>query len=122
MGFWKFLATTATVAFVDLVTGVEVGAHIQKQFIAQRAEAGPGPWPNCTAGVLPKQSNYDVVVARRDPLPNEGALISHVNGSSAFNFSFTTAWFPGVNGSDRGEGLIVRVVGTFCRTCGMLWH
>jgi hypothetical protein len=79
-------------------------------------EQPPGPWPNCTAGVLPKQAVYSVVVTRRDPVPDNAALISHVNHTSTFNFSFTTAWFPapptGSNGSDLGEGLVVRVVGT----------
>lgn len=77
----------------------------------------PGPWPNCTAGSLPKQSQYSVVVTRRDPIPTGAALISHANGSSTFNFSFTTAWFPappaGSKGSELGEGLVVRNVGQF---------
>jgi predicted GH43/DUF377 family glycosyl hydrolase len=50
-----------------------------------------------------------VRVLVRDPLPDEAALISHVNGSSAFTFNFATAWFPPPSGSTT-DGLVVRVV------------
>ena len=56
---------------------------------------------------LPKQAAYSVVVTERAAAPGGAALISHANGTTAFNFSFTTAWFPSASG---GDGLIVRVV------------
>ena len=49
---------------------------------------------------------YTVTVLDRAAAPSGAALISFANGTTAFNFSFTTAW---VN-STRGEGLIVRSV------------
>eukprot|EP00756_Hemistasia_phaeocysticola_P046496 Hpha_TRINITY_DN20280_c0_g1::TRINITY_DN20280_c0_g1_i1::g.168285::m.168285 len=61
--------------------------------------------PNCSEG-LSKQGEYSVVVLQRDAVQGGGALISHAN-NSAFNFSFTTAWFPVPGG---GDGLIVRNV------------
>eukprot|EP00041_Stephanoeca_diplocostata_P013835 m.246001 g.246001 ORF g.246001 m.246001 type:complete len:400 (+) comp19482_c0_seq1:114-1313(+) len=70
----------------------------------------PPGYPNCTRGSLPKQFMYKVSVTDRDPVPNGAALISHVNGTSVFNFSFTTAWFPAPPGSGTPDGLIVRVV------------
>lgn len=57
-------------------------------------------------GAFPKQQNYAVLVTQRAAAPDGASLISFANGSTAFNFSFTTAWFP--SGSE--DGLIVRVV------------
>ena len=56
---------------------------------------------------LPKQANYAVEVVQRAAAPDDAALISHANGTSTFNFSFTTAWFPATSGD--GDGLVVRV-------------
>lgn len=61
---------------------------------------------NCSANYS-KQSVYSVAVLERSAAAGGGALISRINGSSAFNFSFTTAWVASPSGSD---GLIVRVV------------
>ena len=55
---------------------------------------------------FPKQSAYTVAVTQRAAAPGHAALISHANGSTSFNFSFTTAWFP----TTSGDGLVVRVV------------
>jgi predicted GH43/DUF377 family glycosyl hydrolase len=50
-------------------------------------------------------------VVQRDAVPGGAALISWVNGSSMFNYSFNTAWFPAPAGSRMYEdGLVVRVV------------
>ena len=57
-------------------------------------------------GAFPKQQHYAVLVTQRAAAPDGASLISFANGSTAFNFSFTTAWFP--SGSE--DGLIVRVV------------
>eukprot|EP00040_Diaphanoeca_grandis_P019924 m.105545 g.105545 ORF g.105545 m.105545 type:complete len:396 (-) comp27658_c0_seq1:463-1650(-) len=68
------------------------------------------PYPNCTGGV--RQHEYTVSVTARDPLADDKAFISHINGSSDFNYNFATAWFPPVPGTADGyeDGLIVRVV------------
>ena len=73
------------------------------------AESG-GPPEACTA--YPRQADYAVTVTQRAAAPDSAALISHVNGTSVFNFSFTTAWFPAASGGGGGggDGLIVRVV------------
>ena len=52
--------------------------------------------------------NYSVVVVDRDPMAEGAALVSRVNGSSAFNFSFNSAWLPATQST--AEGLVVRVV------------
>ena len=67
------------------------------------AAAAAGAAPSC--GPV---GDYTVTITARDPVPDGAALISHINGSTAFNFSFTTAWFPAPPG--RTEGLIVRNV------------
>jgi hypothetical protein len=67
--------------------------------------ASPAP-SNCSGGS--RQAMYSVLVSQRSAMPNNAALISHVNGSSHFNFSFTTAWFPAPPGGS--EGLVVRNV------------
>ena len=54
--------------------------------------------------------NYSVAVVDRNPIPSGASLISRINASSAFNYSFTTAWFPSPPGSPRPDGLVVRVV------------
>jgi predicted GH43/DUF377 family glycosyl hydrolase len=54
--------------------------------------------------------SYSVSVVARDAVPTGSSLISHQNGSSAFNYSFTTGWFPAPAGSAHPDGLIVRVV------------
>lgn len=70
---------------------------------------GP-PYPNCTVEYL-RQHEYTIRVTAVDPLPIFGAaLISHRNGSSDFNFAFTTAWFPPPPGAEHPDGLVVRVV------------
>ena len=76
------------------------------------AMAQAGPWPNCSSAGFQKQAVYSVSVTERDPVPHNAALVSHVNGSSEFNFSFTTAWFPAPkpDPTGGGEGLIIRVV------------
>jgi predicted GH43/DUF377 family glycosyl hydrolase len=62
---------------------------------------------DCSA--YPRQNDYRVTVTQRAAAPLGAALISFANGSSAFNFSFTTAWFPaGADGA--ADGLIVRNV------------
>lgn len=68
------------------------------------------PYPNCSTARFPRQHEYAVHVTNRNPVPDGGALISHINGTSSFNFSFTTAWFPPVASGGGDEGLIVRVV------------
>ena len=60
---------------------------------------------NGDCGAFPRQ--YTVSVLERAAAPNGGALISFANGSTAFNFSFTTAWVPYGSAEDA---LIVRVV------------
>lgn len=55
-------------------------------------------------------SDYRVTVVARDTLLTGSSLISRINGSSAFNYSFTTAWFPSPPGSPHADGLVVRVV------------
>jgi len=57
-------------------------------------------------GAFPRQASFAVAVTARAAAPGGAALISHVNGTTAFNFSFTTAWFPAAD----GDGLVVRVV------------
>ena len=71
--------------------------------LAAPASAFPA---NCSAG-LTKQGQYNVSVVERSAAAGGGSLISHANGTSYYNFSFTTAWVPAVGG---GDGLIVRVV------------
>ena len=70
-------------------------------------QAGAFP-ANCSAG-LPKQSQYSVSVLQRSAAHGGGSLISRANGSSSFNFSFTTAWVPSQSAA-AADGLIVRVV------------
>ncbi len=53
------------------------------------------------------QGDYSVGVVDRAAAPGGASLISLANGSSAFNFSFTTAWFTT---GKEGDGLVVRVV------------
>lgn len=55
-------------------------------------------------------STYDVTVVVRDAIASGSSLISRKNGSSAFNYSFTTGWFPAPAGSAHEDGLVVRVV------------
>ena len=55
-------------------------------------------------------TNYSVVVVERNAIPSGASLISHLNGTSAFNYSFTTAWFQPPPGSPSPDGLIVRNV------------
>ena len=55
-------------------------------------------------------SNYALSVVARDALSSGSSLISRVNGSSAFNYSFTTGWFPPPRGAASADGLVVRVV------------
>lgn len=55
-------------------------------------------------------SNYNVAVVSRNAVPTGSSLISRINGSSAFNFSFTTGWFPAPASSPAADGLVVRVV------------
>ena len=57
-------------------------------------------------GAFPRQAEFDVVVLERAAAPLGASLLSRANGSSLFNFSFTTAWFS-VGGAD---GLVVRNV------------
>ena len=70
----------------------------------------PNPYPNCSSGGGARQEMYNVRVVDRDPMTDGAAFISHVNGSSAFNFNFATAWFPPPEGSSAADGLVVRVV------------
>ena len=58
------------------------------------------------SSAYPRQNDYSVSVTERAAAPGGAALISRANGSSDFNFAFTTAWFPDA----EGDGLIVRVV------------
>ncbi len=53
-----------------------------------------------------------MVVVARDAVPTGASLISRKNGSSSFNYSFTTGWFPAANkhNSAHPDGLVVRVV------------
>ena len=70
-----------------------------------------GQWPNCSAGVLPRQHAYSVSMLNRavgQRGATDAALLSYANGTSAFAFAFATAWFP--RPQDGGDGLIVRVV------------
>lgn len=64
---------------------------------------------SCGATTLASRS-YNVTVLNRDPVGNDSSLISRINGSSSFNYSFTTAWFQPPSGSPHSDGLIVRVV------------
>jgi hypothetical protein len=56
--------------------------------------------------------SYNVSVVLRDAIPTGSSLISRLNGTSAFNYSFTTAYFPSPanSSSSSPDGLIVRVV------------
>ena len=53
---------------------------------------------------------YAVAVLDRDATASGSSLISRLNGTSAFNYSFTTGWFPAPAGSPHPDGLVVRVV------------
>ena len=53
---------------------------------------------------------YTVSVLARDAIASGSSLISRENGTSAFNYSFTTGWFPAPAGSPYPDGLVVRVV------------
>ena len=64
---------------------------------------------SCGATTLASRS-YNVTVQNRDPVGNDSSLISRINGSSSFNYSFNTAWFQPPSGSPHPDGLIVRVV------------
>lgn len=68
-------------------------------------------YPNCTDQPL-KQEIYDVTVTDLNAVGNNGAaLLSNINGSSDFRFTFTAAWFPRSEGQTKSqEGLVVRVV------------
>ena len=57
-------------------------------------------------GEFPRQADFAVSVVERAAAPLGASLVSFANGSSAFNFSFTTAWFT----SKGVDGLVVRVV------------
>ena len=83
--------------------------------VADSTSNPPPSYPNCTGGE--KQHMYSVTVTDRDPVPDDAALISHLNGSSDFNFNFATAWWPRFSRSEEGDktseisdGLVVRVV------------
>lgn len=54
--------------------------------------------------------NYNVSIVERDVVPSGSSLISRINGTSQFNYSFNTAWFAPPSGSPYADGLIVRVV------------
>jgi len=62
------------------------------------------------AGCALASRNYTVSVENRNPVPNDSSLISRINETSTFNYSFTTAWFEPPSGSPYSDGLIVRVV------------
>lgn len=57
-------------------------------------------------GAFPRQAAFDVSVVERAAAPLGASLISRANGSSHFNFSFTSAWFS----SEGIDGLVVRNV------------
>ena len=57
-------------------------------------------------GSFPRQADFAVSVVERAAAPHGASLVSFANGSSAFNFSFTSAWFS----SNGVDGLVVRVV------------
>jgi predicted GH43/DUF377 family glycosyl hydrolase len=64
------------------------------------------------AMVLAAQSRttYTVSVVDRNAMPSGSSLISRANGTSAFNYSFASAYFPSPPGSPLPDGLVVRVV------------
>ena len=76
------------------------------------------PWGGCFfAGVLlllgPSvlcAPSYTVNVTERDAGEAGSSVISRINKTSDFNYSFTTAWFNSPPGSPFPDGLIVRVV------------
>lgn len=57
-------------------------------------------------------TTYDVIVTQRDAVPSGAALISHVNGSAQFNFTFSPSWFPlpANDTSSATDGLVIRCV------------
>ena len=59
---------------------------------------------------LGQQKVYTVNVTVRDAVVDGSSLISRVNSSSDFNYSFATAWFQPPNGSQHEDGMIVRNV------------
>ena len=59
---------------------------------------------------LAAASNYSVAVTSRSPLPDGASLISRINKTSYFNFSFNTAYFASPPGAASPDGLVVRVV------------
>ena len=61
--------------------------------------------PQCNPTTNP---GYSVDVVERSLGPGGGAVISKANGTSSFDYSFTTAWFPGRTEQER-DGLVVRV-------------
>jgi predicted GH43/DUF377 family glycosyl hydrolase len=75
---------------------------------------GSASTPTSTSTSTSPQSStagtYNVSVTARDAVPGGSSLISRINGSSTFNYSFTTAWFPSPPGSTLPDGLVVRVV------------
>jgi predicted GH43/DUF377 family glycosyl hydrolase len=56
------------------------------------------------------RNTYNVTVLNRNPVLDHSSLISRINGSSTFNYSFNTAWFEPPSSSTYSDGLIVRVV------------
>ena len=84
-------------------------AYLGSEATAEEASSPPPHrYPsNCSDG-LEAQEKFDVEVTDRDPVAGGGPLIGRSH--RAFNFSFTTAWFPGEVAGTRTDGLIVRVV------------
>lgn len=111
-------ATASRIALaLSLLACSSWAAQVPGTSAASRAEASnaaaatpPPTYPNCTDSGGPKQHVYTISVVERDAAADDGALISHVNGSSDFNFNFATAWFPPPEGSAESDGLVVRVV------------
>jgi len=73
--------------------------------VSTTASAALSSFPRCEPTSNP---GYSLDVVERSLGPGGGAVISKANGTSSFDFSFTTAWFPGRSEQEQ-DGLVVRV-------------
>ena len=73
--------------------------------VSTLASAALGSTSQCEPAANP---GYSLDVAERSLGPGGGAVISMANGTSSFDYSFTTAYFPGRTEEEQ-DGLVVRV-------------